>query len=81
MPRVTQILQRARKSIQDLDLLKILESELNHELSSLRYQVNFPKLFFFLFFLYVNLTVIGLEILRSFDFENHSFVGEFFFFF
>lgn len=27
----------------------------------------------------MNLTVIGLEILRSFDFENHSFVGEFFF--
>ncbi|KAL7097851.1 hypothetical protein ACP275_10G169400 [Erythranthe tilingii] len=38
MPRVTQILRTARKSIQDLDLLKILESELNHELSSMRYQ-------------------------------------------
>lgn len=38
MPRVTRVLQRARKAIEDLDLLKILESELNHELSSLRYQ-------------------------------------------
>ncbi|KAL0453134.1 UNVERIFIED_CONTAM: hypothetical protein Slati_1291500, partial [Sesamum latifolium] len=38
MPRVTQVLRRARKAIEDLDLLKILESELSHELSSMRYQ-------------------------------------------
>ncbi|GFP90951.1 uncharacterized protein at2g39795 mitochondrial [Phtheirospermum japonicum] len=38
MPRVTKLINRARKAIQDLDLLKILESELNHELSSMRYQ-------------------------------------------
>ncbi|KAL6505945.1 hypothetical protein OROHE_022664 [Orobanche hederae] len=38
MPRVTKFIRRARKAIQDLDLLKILESELNHELSSMRYQ-------------------------------------------
>ncbi|KAG8371991.1 hypothetical protein BUALT_Bualt12G0021100 [Buddleja alternifolia] len=38
MPRVTQILRRARKAVHDFDLLKILESELNHELSSMRYQ-------------------------------------------
>ncbi|KAL2225983.1 mitochondrial acidic protein MAM33 isoform X1 [Sesamum indicum] len=38
MPRVTQVLRRARKAIEDLDLLKILDSELRHELSSMRYQ-------------------------------------------
>ncbi|PIN06531.1 hypothetical protein CDL12_20921 [Handroanthus impetiginosus] len=38
MPRATPVLRRARKAIQDLDLLKILGSELNHELSSMRYQ-------------------------------------------
>ncbi|XP_073027684.1 uncharacterized protein At2g39795, mitochondrial isoform X1 [Primulina eburnea] len=38
MPRVTHLLRRASKSIQDLDLLKVLESELNHELSSVRFQ-------------------------------------------
>ncbi|KAI3471619.1 hypothetical protein Pfo_028269 [Paulownia fortunei] len=38
MPRVTKVLRRARKALEDLDLLKILESELNHELSSMRYQ-------------------------------------------
>ncbi|KAL3819767.1 hypothetical protein ACJIZ3_005672 [Penstemon smallii] len=38
MPRVTQVLRTARKAVRDLDLLKILESELNHELSSMRFQ-------------------------------------------
>ncbi|GER25845.1 mitochondrial glycoprotein family protein [Striga asiatica] len=38
MPRVTKLLHRARKAFPDLDLLKILESELNYELSSLRHQ-------------------------------------------
>ncbi|KAL3632503.1 hypothetical protein CASFOL_025487 [Castilleja foliolosa] len=38
MPRVTKLFNRTRKAIQDFDLLKILESELNHELSSMRYQ-------------------------------------------
>ncbi|CAI9779502.1 unnamed protein product [Fraxinus pennsylvanica] len=38
MPRVTPILRRARKAIQELDLLKVLQSEINHELSSNRFQ-------------------------------------------
>lgn len=38
MPRVTPILLRARKAIQELDLLKVLQSEINHELSSNRFQ-------------------------------------------
>ncbi|XP_042001124.1 mitochondrial acidic protein MAM33 [Salvia splendens] len=38
MARVTNVLRRAYKSIEDLDLLRILESELNHELSSMRFQ-------------------------------------------
>ncbi|XP_051138568.1 mitochondrial acidic protein MAM33 [Andrographis paniculata] len=40
MPRATQILRRAHRAIEDFDLLKILESELNHELSTMRYQVD-----------------------------------------
>lgn len=38
MRRITHLLRRASKSIQDLDLLKVLESELNHELSSIPFQ-------------------------------------------
>lgn len=41
MTRVTNVLRRAHRAIEDLDLLKILESELNHELSSMRFQVDF----------------------------------------
>ena len=44
MARVTNVLRRAYKSIEDLDLLRILESELNHELSSMRFQVDFAFL-------------------------------------
>ncbi|KAL1555348.1 mitochondrial acidic protein MAM33 [Salvia divinorum] len=38
MARMTNVLRGAYKSIEDLDLLRILESELNHELSSMRFQ-------------------------------------------
>lgn len=38
MARATNVLRRAHRAIEDLDLLKILESELNHELSSMRFQ-------------------------------------------
>ncbi|KZV57851.1 hypothetical protein F511_03420 [Dorcoceras hygrometricum] len=38
MPRVTNLLRRAAKSVQDLNLFKVLESELNHELASMRFQ-------------------------------------------
>ncbi|KAL8489491.1 hypothetical protein ACS0TY_024914 [Phlomoides rotata] len=38
MARVTHVLRRARTALQDLDLLKILESELHHELSSMSFQ-------------------------------------------
>ncbi|XP_022842313.1 mitochondrial acidic protein MAM33 isoform X2 [Olea europaea var. sylvestris] len=38
MPRVTPILRRAHKAIEELDLLKVLQSEINHELSSHRFQ-------------------------------------------
>nr|GME21222.1 mitochondrial acidic protein mam33 [Ipomoea batatas] len=34
MTRVTTVLRRARKAIQDFDLLKALQSEINHELSN-----------------------------------------------
>ncbi|GMY19042.1 mitochondrial acidic protein mam33 [Fagus crenata] len=38
MPRVTPILRKARKALQDLDLLKVLQSEITHELSSTPFQ-------------------------------------------
>ncbi|KAH6832591.1 hypothetical protein C2S53_010935 [Perilla frutescens var. hirtella] len=38
MAKVTNVLRRAHRAIEDLDLLKILESELNQELSSMRFQ-------------------------------------------
>lgn len=41
MARATNVLRRGYRAIEDLDLLKILESELNHELSSMRFQVGF----------------------------------------
>ncbi|KAF5750239.1 hypothetical protein HS088_TW03G00572 [Tripterygium wilfordii] len=34
MSRATPILSKARKTLQDLELLKVLQSEINHELSS-----------------------------------------------
>lgn len=39
MPRVTPILRRARKALQDSDLVKALQSEITHELSSTPFQV------------------------------------------
>lgn len=38
MPRANQIFRKARKALHDLDLLKILQSEINHELSSTSFQ-------------------------------------------
>ncbi|KAK0596438.1 hypothetical protein LWI29_015706 [Acer saccharum] len=40
MPRVSPILSKGLKAIEDLNLLKILHSEINHELSSNRFQSN-----------------------------------------
>ncbi|TXG70389.1 hypothetical protein EZV62_005324 [Acer yangbiense] len=40
MPRVGPILSKGLKAIEDLNLLKILHSEINHELSSNRFQGN-----------------------------------------
>ncbi|GFY96195.1 Mitochondrial acidic protein like [Actinidia chinensis var. chinensis] len=38
MPRVTTVLRNTRRAIQDLDLLKVLQSEITHEHSSNRFQ-------------------------------------------
>ncbi|XP_059646268.1 mitochondrial acidic protein mam33 isoform X1 [Cornus florida] len=40
MPRVTTVLQKGRKALQDLNLLKILQSEISHEQSSNPFQNN-----------------------------------------
>ncbi|CAK9139910.1 unnamed protein product [Ilex paraguariensis] len=40
MPRVTPVLRKGLKAIQDFDLLKVLQSEIRHELSSNRFQNN-----------------------------------------
>ncbi|KAK1574976.1 hypothetical protein Q3G72_001544 [Acer saccharum] len=40
IPRVSPILTKGLKAIEDLNLLKILHSEINHELSSNRFQGN-----------------------------------------
>lgn len=44
MPRVTRILCQGRKAIEDMNLLKVLQSEIKHELSTNRFQndVNGP---------------------------------------
>ena len=39
MPRVTPILRKARKALQDSNLVKALQSEITHELSSTHFQV------------------------------------------
>ncbi|KAA3457114.1 Mitochondrial acidic MAM33 [Gossypium australe] len=38
MPRATQILRKSRKVVEDLNLLKVLQSEISHELSSNSFQ-------------------------------------------
>ncbi|KAL2535032.1 Mitochondrial glycoprotein family protein [Abeliophyllum distichum] len=38
MPKLTPVLRSACKAIQELDLLKVLQSEISHELSSNRFQ-------------------------------------------
>uniref|UniRef100_A0A5B7BYY1 Mitochondrial glycoprotein n=1 Tax=Davidia involucrata TaxID=16924 RepID=A0A5B7BYY1_DAVIN len=40
MPRVTTVLRKSLKAIQDLDLLKVLQSEIRHEQSYNRFQGN-----------------------------------------
>ncbi|OMO83953.1 Mitochondrial glycoprotein [Corchorus olitorius] len=37
-PRATQVLRRGRKALEDLNLLKVLQSEISHELSSTPFQ-------------------------------------------
>lgn len=39
MGRATRILSKGRKALEDLSLLKRLQSEITHELSSERFQV------------------------------------------
>ena len=39
MPKASPILRKGQKALQDLNLLKILNSEITHELSSNRFQV------------------------------------------
>ncbi|GMI65871.1 hypothetical protein like AT2G41600 [Hibiscus trionum] len=38
MPRATQILSKSRKAVEDLQLLKLVQSEISHELSSNSFQ-------------------------------------------
>lgn len=54
MPRVTPILRRAHKAIEELDLLKVLQSEINHELSSHRFQV-------YIYIYYLQLYAVYIE--------------------
>jgi hypothetical protein len=53
MPRVSPVLRKCRKALQDSDVLKVLQSEITHELSSNRFQVlslpSMPFLFLFCF--------------------------------
>lgn len=63
MRKVTAVLQKAQKAIHDFDLLKILQSEINHELSTKTFQVTLVLLKIFIFCLvFLAIVVDGMEV-------------------